>query len=197
MSKTLKRLANSLFLRNIQPYIPAKLEQPAKTLNINSAWKGHALIIADIIERFGLKTDKCLEFGVEFGYSAVTFSNYFKSVKGIDTFMGDIHTAHKGDHYDQTRASLAAYPNIELIRSDYRDWIAKDTDHYNLIHVDIVHTYEHTYACGLWSAQHSDCTIFHDTESFPDVKRAVHDIARKTGKTFYNYKPHYGLGIIV
>jgi hypothetical protein len=63
--------------------------------------------------------------------------------------------------------------------------------------VDIVHTYEHTYRCGLWSAQHSKCTLFHDTESFFDVKMAVVDIARATGKRFYNFRQCYGLGIVV
>jgi hypothetical protein len=139
----------------------------------------------------------CLEFGVEFGYSTVAFSNYFKKVIGIDIFLGDIHTVHKGDHYEQTKASLSAFNNIELIKADYKDWIKTDTEVYDLIHIDIVHTYEDTYQCGLWSAQHSTCTLFHDTESFPEVKRAVSDIAKITGKKFYNYPKYYGLGIIV
>jgi hypothetical protein len=33
--------------------------------------------------------------------------------------------------------------------------------------------------------------LFYDTESFPAVKRAAIDIARESGKTFYNFKESY------
>jgi hypothetical protein len=68
---------------------------------------------------------------------------------------------------------------------------------YDFIHVDIVHTFADTFACGLWSANHAKCVAFHDTESFPAVKRAVADIARQTGKTFYNFVESNGLGILI
>jgi hypothetical protein len=35
---------------------------------------------------------------------------------------------------------------------------------------------------------HSACVLFHGTESFSAIKRAVIDIARKSGKAFYNFK---------
>ena len=63
--------------------------------------------------------------------------------------------------------------------------------------VKIVHNYKETFECGLWAAQHSTCTVFHDTESFPEVRRAVIDIAKAAGKKVYNYPYHNGLGIIV
>jgi hypothetical protein len=138
-----------------------------------------------------------LEFGVEFGYSTVALSNYFMRVLGVDLFTGDLHTMHHGDHFESTKRSLAPFHNIELVRANYKDWIKRDTETYSLIHVDIVHTYEDTYWCGLWSARHSDCTLFHDTESFPEVQRAVEDIARETGKRFFNYPKCNGLGILV
>jgi hypothetical protein len=166
-------------------------------LEIVSAWKGLELIVEDIIEQFGLPRERCIEFGVEFGYSAVVFSNYFKSVTGVDTFEGDVHTVNKEEHFEQTKQRLAPYRNIQLIKSDYKDWIAKDNQHYNLAHVDIVHNYNETFECGLWAAQHSDCTIFHDTESFPEVRRAVKDLSKKTGQKLYNYPQHHGLGILV
>ncbi len=197
MSKFLKRISNRIFLHNIKNYEPRVFERPDKMLDVKSAWEGHELIIKDIINRFQLNTARCLEFGVEFGYSAVVFSNYFEKVTGVDTFRGDEHTLHKGDHFELTKSRLLQFENIELIQSDYKEFIQNNDDQYDLIHVDIVHTYADTYACGLWSALHSTCTLFHDTESFPEVKKAVHDIAKKTGKTFYNYKPHYGLGILV
>lgn len=125
------------------------------------------------------------------------FSNYFKSVTGVDKFIGDEHTKHKGDHYDSTKESLADFKNIELFRADYKDWIKNDNNQYDFAHVDIIHNYKETYECGLWSVEHSKCCVFHDTESFPGVRRAVSDIAKKTGKTAYNYPYHHGLGIIV
>lgn len=185
------------FIADIKPYKPKNFAKPEKMLEIVSAWKGLEMIIEDIIDQFGLPRERCIEFGVEFGYSAVVFSNYFKSVTGIDTFEGDIHTINKEEHFEQTKERLAPYQNIQLVKSDYKDWIAKDNQRYNLAHVDIVHNYNETFECGLWAAQHSDCTIFHDTESFPEVRRAVKDLAKKTGQRLYNYPQHYGLGILV
>lgn len=181
----------------IETYEPKKLTKPTKMLHMVTAWEGLELIIEDIIERFNIGKESCIEFGVEFGYSSVVFSNYFKEVIGVDIFVGDEHTDHKGDHYEKTKASLAAFENIKLVKSDYKDWIIQDDRHYDFSHVDIVHNYKETFECGLWAAKHSTCTIFHDTESFPEVRRAVIDIAKATGKKVYNYPYHNGLGIIV
>ena len=159
--------------------------------------RSNVLIIEDLINTFDLQRKQCIEFGVEFGFSSVVFSNYFDKVVGVDTFEGDIHTKNKNQHYEETQQRLSPYPNITLERSDYRDWIVKDNERYNLAHVDIVHTYKDTYDCGLWAAQHSDCTIFHDTESFLEVRKAVIDIAKVTGQEIYNYPFHHGLGILV
>ena len=193
----LRTLIRDKFLSDIRPYKPANLNKPDNVLEIISAWKGLELIIEDIIASFGLHTENCIEFGVEFGYWAVVFSNFFERVTGVDTFEGDQHTTNKSEHYAETKARLQSYRNIELIKSDYRDWIKSDTRRYNFAHVDIVHNYKETYECGLWTAQHSDCTVFHDTESFPEVRRAVLDIAKATGQKAYNYPEHYGLGILV
>ncbi|MCE7041516.1 class I SAM-dependent methyltransferase [Dyadobacter sp. CY312] len=190
-------LVRNQFLKEPRAYHPQHLTTPEKMIDIVSAWKGLELIIDDLIKRFGLSQDRCIEFGVEFGFSSVAFSNYFKQVTGIDTFEGDEHTDNKEAHYEKTKKSLLAYPNIELVKSDYKDWIIKDTSRYDLAHVDIVHNYKETFECGLWAARHSDCTIFHDTESFPEVKRAVIDIAKRTGQKAYNYPHHFGLGILV
>jgi hypothetical protein len=182
---------------SIIPYVPSRREPPKRQLQVPSAWEGIQNILADIIERFGIQTGRCLEFGVEFGFSTVALSSYFDSVIGVDTFMGDSHTANHSDIYGNTLQRLAPYKNIQLVRSDYRDFIRRETSWFQLIHVDIVHSFSDTYACGMWSAKHSQCTIFHDTESFPQVKRAVVEIARDTGKSFYNFADHYGLGILV
>ena len=172
-------------------------EVPARHLDRSSSWAGLESVLADIIDRFQLGKDRCLEFGVEFGYSTVALSSFFQDVTGVDTFQGDRHTNVIRDTYDEALANVSPYSNIHLVRSDYQTYIEHDRQTYDLIHVDIIHTFADTYACGLWSAQHSQCTIFHDTESFPQVKQAVREIARSTGKTFHNFTEFYGLGIIV
>lgn len=154
-------------------------------------------ILGDLIQRFNIGTRHCLEFGVEYGYSTAALSSFFDSVTGVDIFCGDKHTVNKSDIFVETSSRLAAFNNIRLVRSDYRDWIVTDHNSYDLVHVDIVHTYLDTFTCGLWSANHAQCAIFHDTLSFPAVKRAVLDIARQTGKRFYNFEESYGLGILV
>lgn len=181
----------------IEPFVPSRRETPPRVLERWSAWQGIETILGDIIRRFGIRTERCLEFGVEYGFSTVALSGYFDSVTGVDTFLGDRHTNNIQDIYTETVERLSPFPNITLVRSDYRDYIRQDQGRYDLIHVDIIHTYADTFACGLWGAQHSQCTIFHDTESFPQVKQAVTDVARETNKRFYNYLESYGLGILV
>ena len=181
----------------VEIFTPQRKAKPEKLIEVASAWAGLEEIIEDVLNRFEIGRDNCIEFGVEFGYSAVVFSNYFKQVTGIDTFKGDRDTINKSDHYDETSKKLASYANIRLVKSDYKNWIAQDTALYDFAHVDIVHNYRDTYRCGLWAAIHSNCTVFHDTESFPEVMRAVKAIAKATGKRFYNYPHNNGLGIIV
>jgi hypothetical protein len=181
----------------IIPYAPERRQLPPRVLEVPSAWKGIESILAELIARFDVSTGTCLEFGVERGYSTAAFSCFFDKVTGVDTFLGDIHTRDTRDLYAATVNSLSKFDNIQLIRSDYRDWIAKDDGVYDLIHIDIVHTYADTLACGLWGAEHAHCVLFHDTESFPAVKRAVIDVSRMSGKKFYNLQEFNGLGILV
>ena len=181
----------------IPTYKPKVYRKPDKMIEVVSAWAGLELVIEDILDTFNIGRDNCIEFGVEFGYSSVVFSNYFKKVTGVDTFQGDQHTDNKEPHFEKTSKALSKFANIELIQSDYKDWIKKDQRSYDFAHVDIVHNYTETFECGIWAAAHSHCTIFHDTDSFPDVRKAVIDIAKKLGKRAFNYPKHYGLGIIV
>ncbi len=181
----------------VLPYLPASRRVPPRVLQASSSWKGLENILGDIIQRFDIPTHSCLEFGVEYGFSTVALSSYFDSVTGVDTFQGDRHTNNLKDIYNETLQNIAPYPNIKVVRSDYQTYIGANEDCFDLIHVDIIHTFADTYSCGLWSAQHSSCTIFHDTESFPQVKQAVREIAHRTGKRFYNFTEFYGLGIIV
>lgn len=178
-------------------YKPLKKEIPKNIIQIDSAWQGLEVVIEDILNRFDIGRDKCIEFGTEYCYSTVVFSGLFKKVIGIDLFIGDEHSGNKKDHYSETSKSISHYGNIELIKSDYKDYIKKDNEQYDFAHVDIVHNYKETFECGLWAVNHSKCCVFHDTESFTEVRKAVFDIAKQTGKKVYNYPYHNGLGIIV
>ncbi len=178
-------------------YEPVKIQIPENILQVSSAWKGLESIIEDILDRFDIGRDKCIEFGTEYCYSTVAFSNFFKEVKGVDIFIGDKDSGYKKDHYSETKKSIFKFKNIELIKSDYKDYIKQDNSQYDLAHVDIIHSYKDTYECGLWAVKHSKCCIFHDTDSFIKVRKAVVDIAKNTKKRVYNYPYHYGLGIIV
>lgn len=179
----------------VLPYVPQRRELPPRVLPVTTAWKGIESVLGDLIERFGIGTHRCLEFGVEHGYSTAALSCFFETVIGVDTFAGDKHSLIR-DLFSETSARLSEFNNIQLVRGDYRDWTSKDDRFYDLIHIDIVHTYVDTFACGLWSAHHARCVLFHDTQSFPAVKRAVIDISRLTGKPFYNFKESNGLGIL-
>jgi hypothetical protein len=181
----------------ILPYVPQHRELPPRVLPVATAWKGIESVLADLIKQFGVETRRCLEFGVEYGYSTAALSSFFETVTGVDTFVGDRHTTNKSDIFLETSERLSSFENIKLVRSDYRDWTARDQTFYDLIHVDIVHTYIDTLNCGLWSARHAQCVLFHDTQSFAAVKRAVIDISRQTGKRFYNFKESNGLGILI
>lgn len=175
-------------------YTPSRFEKPKNLIDVPSAWRGLEWIIKDIIDTFGIKTDKALEFGVEYGFSTVALSNYFTKVIGVDTFLGDEHSKTENTEglFEAVRDVMPS--NVSLVKSDYRDY--QDNETYDLIHIDIVHTYKDTFACGEWALKHSKLVIFHDTESFKDVMRAVQDLALKYNVEFYNYPKHYGLGML-
>jgi hypothetical protein len=172
------------------------LVPPARLVKVQTAWYGVERIIFDLIHRFDIVPENALEFGVDYGYSTAAFANYFKKVVGVDKFDGDPHVGVRDNVFEKAQENLAGFPNIELHRCDYREWIASDDRRYDLIHVDIIHNYEDTYACGAWAVEHSDVTIFHDTQSFPEVMRAVKDIACNHGRKAYNWTYMHGLGIL-
>ena len=182
---------------NIIEYIPLERDTPRLFTEKGSAWGDIPTIIKDIINRFNIKTEKALEFGTEWGYSTTAFANYFDKVVGVDIFTGDIHAGFVGDHYEETSNNLSSWSNIELIKSDYRDYIKDNDERFDMIHIDIVHTYNETFECGEWAINHSDIVVFHDTISFPDIKRVCEDLARLYNLEFYNYPHSHGLGILV
>lgn len=163
-----------------------------------SAWGDIPTIIQDIIDRFGIENKKAIEFGVEWGFSTSALANYFHQVVGVDTFIGDVHSGVKEDTFETTKGYLSSFQNISLVQASYQDYVSQEREgeRYDFAHVDIIHTYEDTYACGEWCIEHADVVVFHDTMSFPDVYRACADLAEKHGLNFYNYEPSCGLGIL-
>lgn len=178
----------------MNPYTPSRFEKPENLIDVPSAWRGLERIIKDIIVTFGIKQDRALEFGVEFGYSIVALSNYFKEVVGVDTFKGDNNTYDKNVDGLYEAVKEVVPKNVELVCRRYQDY--EDDKFYDLIHIDIVHTYQDTFDCGDWAMRHSSLVIFHDTESFPMVKKAVEDLAERHNAKAYNYPECHGLGIL-
>ena len=173
------------------------MDYPQLATQKNSAWGNIPTIIKDIITRFNIPTNKAIEFGVEYGYSTSALSNYFDDVLGIDIFIGDIHAGFKGDIFEETKSYLTSFTNVTLLKDSYQNYIINNDEKYNFAHVDIIHTYSDTYACGEWCVKHADITVFHDTISFPEVYRACEDLAKNYNLDFYNYEESHGLGILV
>ena len=170
---------------------------PASPTRPPSGWVGLERILPALVERFCTSRKSALELGVEYGYSTSILSQLFDHVTGVDTFTGDAHSGERPDYFAETIGYLSIRPNVDLVQSDYRDWIANDERTYDLIHVDMKHDYETTYTAGRWAADHAPVVLFHDTEAlWPEVKQAVCKIADETGRSFYNYEPCNGLGIL-
>lgn len=180
-------------------YKPSFHRSLPRPVDVPTAWKGLEQIIPAIITDFDLNPYHALEFGVDYGFSTVALANYFEKVDGVDTFRGDPHAGDRGENgiFEQVRNTLRDFPNIVLHPIRYEDWILfDDASRYDLIHVDIVHTYEDTFNCGKWALNHSPCVIFHDYYSFPDVGRACEDLAQESGRTCFVYPKCHGLAIL-
>ena len=194
LNKNQKNIASNQY----QVYEPKLRDNPKCFMGKPSAWGDIPTIIKDIITRFDLKTEKALEFCVEFGFSTSCLANYFDSVIGVDTFEGDAHTTHKGDHFDMTKNNMKPWTNIKLVKSRFEDYIVDNEEMFDLCHIDIVHDYQPTFDAGEWAIQHCPVTIFHDTHSFPSsVGVAVKDLAEKHNLEHYDYPNSHGLGILV
>lgn len=166
--------------------------------DVVSAWVGLERILEPMIRDFNINTNKALEFGVEWGFSASVFSGCFEQIIGVDTFTGDIHSGIKEDHFEHTKECLKDFSNITLIKSDWESWSKniKENERFDLIHIDIIHDYKNTFSAGDWALKHSDFVIFHDVVSFEEVNLAVKDLARKYNMNYYYYPLYNGLGII-
>lgn len=180
-------------------YEPKNLVSPVRRVDVPTAWDGVEKVIWDILERFDVSSKMALEFGVDYGFSTAALSDFFDVVIGVDTFEGDQHAGYRTSLYERTSVTLARFSNILLLPWSYQEWTARMSAaslRFGMIHIDIVHTFEDTYACGKWAIDHSDVVIFHDTLAFPDVMKAVSQIADESGFYFYNHYFRHGLGIL-
>jgi predicted O-methyltransferase YrrM len=184
-------------MHSVKKFVPKTRRELEIKINQDSAWGNIPTILHDIISRFNINTNKAIEFGVEYGYSTAALANYFDKVIGVDIFTGDEHAGFKGDIYEDTKNNLIEYKGIELIKKSYQEFITNNNEQFDFAHVDIIHTYEDTFACGEWCVLHADVVIFHDTISFPEVFNACLDLSTKYNLDFYNYEESFGLGILV
>lgn len=196
LRKAASKIKNWLWYAE-EEYIPKGYSViPTITNSRSRAWSGLEAIIPDILDRFQITRQSALEFGVEYGYSLSCFSSLFEKVTGVDTFLGDPHSGEGRNFFQTTQANLKHLSNVRLVMSDYKDYICLEQGRWDLIHIDIVHTYEDTYACGRWALEHADIVLFHDTQSFKAVKAAVASLASEFNITFFNYPYSNGLGIL-
>lgn len=180
------------------PYIPKHRFMPSRLLDVPTAWSEVTPVIYDILDRFKVPLGWMLEFGVDYGYSTAVFANFFGKVIGVDTFMGDINAGDRGEEgiVKQVKDSMKAFPNVILLQSTYQHFIRRSSANFDLIHVDIVHNYEQTFECGEWAVLHAPVVLFHDTIAFPEVMKAVSDLAVRHELNFYNVNEQHGLGIL-
>jgi len=187
-------------------YIPEKISNP-EILDVTSAWNTIPKIIDDLLTRFNISRNVALEFGVERGFSTYVLANYFKRVIGVDPFDWILDDKVSRDYYDVLKL-LRECNNIQLIQSRFEEFIKHDIfEMYDLIHIDIgydTHAYDITYPAGEWAASHSNCILFHDTISFPEITTACEELAVKYNFEFYNYREDIGdaglvcgLGILI
>jgi hypothetical protein len=182
------------------PYETKTLWNPTKQLNVLSAWEPLKFAIRGILFEFQIKHTLALEFGVERGFSTVILSNYFTKVIGVDPFNWKF-----SDGEDRTYLGvlnlLKDYPNIQLIQAMSDEFIKYPFyEKYDLIHIDIgyeTHCYATTYPAAEWAVQHSDCVLFHDIFSFPEIGQVCEELAAKYGFDYYGYSEPVGpAGII-
>lgn len=176
---------------------PHKWKRTLRLPDVHSEWKGLERLFPELLVRFNVTPGYALEFGVWYGFSTAVLANFFRGVTGVDTFTGDAHAGFRENLREDAERALFPFSNIQLVEMDYRAYIEQPHDTWDLIHIDILHDYAPTLELGTWAVAHARCVIAHDTEAFPEVKRALGDIARATGCEFHNYPECHGLGILV
>ncbi len=187
----------------MKEYIPKFREDiivPAAIADKEAAWGDIPEILLSIFKDFNVDRAIALDLGVLFGYSTYALSLYFDKVIGVDTFKNNRYNYldMKEDHYLEVVELLKDRTNIKLVQSLWQDYAKTETiNRYDLIHLDMIHSYRETTLAGEWALQHTDCALFHDTVTNPTVMEACEDLANKHGFEFYNYHDSHGLGILV
>ena len=184
------------------PYVPHTTIRPGRVLDhplCPSSWVGIESILADLLSRFNVGRKFALEFGCEYGYSAIAFSNFFERVLTVDPFGQLTHQLHEMSRVAER--NCAPYGNIEIVRMTWQRFTeaanGASAAQFDLVHIDAEHNYEECYGNGAWACERSPVVVFHDTTSFPEVMRAVGDLAERYQRVFYNFEPCHGFGILV
>ena len=81
-------------------FTPQTREWPKMATQHPSAWGNIPTIFKDLIERSGIKTEKAIEFGVEFGYSTSALANYFNIVDHRPLLSR--HRCHRANESDKS-----------------------------------------------------------------------------------------------
>lgn len=141
-----------------------------------TAWKGHALLSMEIVDRF--KPRVTVDLGVDYGFSTFCLAYHsIGDVYGIDWFKGDIHTGFRDTFddvmnlYEKIKEEFGV-SNIQFIKSDFdgasRYWGLP----IDLLHIDGLHTYEavkNDYLTWKRFCDEESVILFHDVESFSDT----------------------------
>lgn len=185
----------------MKEYLPITKHNPKVLLKGVGVWTGNAEIIKDIIDRLKLKNNLALDLGVFLGFSSSVLSNYFEIVIGVDVF--ERHGQANDETFCENQMSYVQYmlkgdgfKNVQLVRSRAEDYIKTTNKYFDLIHIDLSHSYEETMTVGSWSIEHSDCVLFHDTIAIEPVMRACLKLEEKYKIHFYNFNYLAGLGIM-
>ena len=114
--------------------------------------------------------ERIVELGVDYGFSLFQFAETFPGAEviGVDTFP--LHE----DAESWVRSHLANRPNIQVFYDDPAAFGRSFSLPVDLIHIDGDHSYEGVSRefCGwIHCLRPGGCVMFHDIESFPDVRR--------------------------
>jgi hypothetical protein len=132
-----------------------------------------------------------VDIGVDYGFSTFHFARDFPyaEVVGVSDF------ALHADSESWVRSHLHFFPNVKIICGK-SSVVGRDFQQpVDLLHIDGDHSYEGVkgdLAAWLPRMRPGSCVIFHDTESFPGVRRAFDELPGRKKEI----KQYYGLGCL-
>jgi hypothetical protein len=135
-----------------------------------------------------------LELGVRGGVSTSAL------LAGVEQRGGEVWSV---DVDPSCSATYAAHPLWHFVRSDSRDpaplAVAGLPSKIDVLFVDTLHEYEHVREeLAVWEPRVSrdGIVLIHDTDTFPEVRHAVEDYARRKGLRSEFLPSSNGLGVI-